>query len=206
MGIYRTGYFSGMLAFFFTTAFVVIQILQIMQLIAYPLDEILIYGSSLCIVIPFLFEILALHYVVAPEKKFWTHAAILFSVLYAVFVTANYATQLATVIPLTLRGLSTEIDVLAQTPHSMFWNFDAVGYIAMGFSTLCAALSLSNNGMQRVTRFILILHASVTPLIAFVYFYPSFSNNLLLLGLPWGISAPAAMLSLAILFQKMERV
>jgi len=41
-----------------------------------------------------------------------------------------------------------------------------------------------------------------TPLIAFVYFYPEFSEKLLLLGIPWTITAPMAMLLLAIFFKK----
>lgn len=200
--IYKAGYWSGMLAFFFTAAFVIIQLLQIMQVITYPWDEILIYASSLCIVIPFLLEILALHYIVPPEKQFWTHAAVVFSVIYAIFVTANYVTQLATVIPLTIRGQAAEIGVLVQTPHSMFWNFDAIGYIAMGITMLLAVPALARHGLPRITRIIFLLHAAVTPLIAFVYFFPEYSNNVLLLGLPWGITAPAAMLSLAILFRK----
>jgi len=39
-------------------------------------------------------------------------------------------------------------------------------------------------------------------LIAFVYFYPNFSEKLLLLGVPWAITAPAAMLFIAISLHK----
>lgn len=41
---------------------------------------------------------LALHYVTPNEKKFWSHADLLFTILYAVFVTENYVVQLATVV------------------------------------------------------------------------------------------------------------
>src|SRR5687768_3560567 len=95
--IYKAGYYSGLLAFISTSAFVIIQLLQLLHWISYPWDEILIYGSSLCIVIPFMLEILALHYIVPAEKQFWTHAALICSIIYAVFVTANYVVQLATV-------------------------------------------------------------------------------------------------------------
>jgi hypothetical protein len=47
-----------------------------------------------------------------------------------------------------------------------------------------------------------IVHALVTPLIAFVYFYPDFSEGLLLIGLPWAITAPVFMLLLAILLKR----
>lgn len=41
--------------------------------------------------------------------------------------------QLATVIPAKLGGTSEAIRILEQTPHSLFWNFDALGYISMGW-------------------------------------------------------------------------
>src|SRR5687768_5508137 len=127
--IYKIGFWSGLIAFLSTLAYVIVQLLQISRILKYPMDEILIYGTSLCIVIPFVLEILALHYVTPEKKKFWSHGALIFSVIYAVFATANYVVQLATVIPMKLKGASDEIRILEQTPHSLFWNFDALGYI-----------------------------------------------------------------------------
>jgi hypothetical protein len=49
-----------------------------------------------------------------------------------------------------------------------------------------------------------IAHALVTPLIIVVYFYPTYSENLLLLGLPWAITAPVFMLLLAIMLRKKQ--
>jgi heme/copper-type cytochrome/quinol oxidase subunit 4 len=166
------------------------------------MDEILIYGTSLCIVIPFVLEILALHYITPHEKRFWSHAALIFSIIYSVFVTANYVVQLATVIPLKLKGAVNGIQILEQTPHSMFWNYDAIGYIFMGLATLIALPVFAKNGFQKWVRISFLANASVTPLITIVYFYPSFSEKLLFLGFPWGITAPLAMLMLAILFKK----
>jgi hypothetical protein len=59
----------------------------------------------------------ALHYITGDNKKFWTHAALIFTVLYAGFVTGNYEVQLATVIPNTLRRSLDEVRTLQQTPH-----------------------------------------------------------------------------------------
>lgn len=176
--------------------------LQLLGILTYPWDEILIYGFSLCIVVPFLIEMLALHHVTADEKKFWSHAALIFTIIYTVFVTANYVVQLATVIPMTLKGTADQISILIQTPHSMFWDFDAIGYISMGFATLFALPVFEKQGFQRWVRISFLANALVTPLIAFVYFYPEFSETLLLLALPWVITAPAAMLMLAIMFKK----
>jgi hypothetical protein len=200
--IYKVGFWTGIIAFAATVAFFIVQILQILKILSYPWDEISIYGFSLCITIPFLPEILALHHIAPPGKKYWSHAALIFTAIYVVFVTANYVVQLATVIPMTRKGAADEIRILIQTPHSLFWNFDAIGYIFMGLATLVAVPVFEKVGFQKWVRLVFLIHGLVTPLIAFVYFYPDFSDKLLLIGLPWGITAPASMLVLAIMFKK----
>ncbi len=202
MKISEVGYWSGLIAFGATLAYVVVQILQIVGILRFPLDEILIYGTSLCIVVPFVLEMLSFHYLTPKDKQFWTHAALMLTVIYAVFVTANYVVQLATVIPSKLQGTSESIRVLEQTPHSMFWNYDAVGYVAMGLATLLAVPALRNTGFERWVRLSFIAHACVTPLISIVYFYPTYSSTLLFLGFPWAITAPLFMVLLAILLRK----
>lgn len=204
--IHNVGYWSGLVAFGATVAFVIVQGLQLIHVLPYPKDEILIYGTSLCIVVPFLFEMLALHHVTPPDRKFWSHAALLFTVLYVVFVTANYVVQLATVIPLTLSGVTDKIDILRQTPHSLFWDFDAIGYIAMGLATLSAIRLFDKPGIDTWVRYSFLAHALVTPLIAYVYFSPDFSERLLLLGIPWTVTAPLFMLLLSLWFKKEMRI
>ena len=200
--IYKVGFWSGLIAFTATVAYCIVQLLQFYDVITFPTDERLIYGTSLCIVIPFVLEMLALHYITPDGKKFWSHAALIFTILYAVFVTANYVVQLATVIPNALKGALNEVRILQQTPHSMFWNFDALGYIFMGLATFVAIPAFEKKGFQKWVRISFIANASVTPLISIVYFYPVYSYNLLLLGFPWAITAPLSMLLLAIMFRK----
>lgn len=195
------GYWSGIAAFAAVVAYDVVQILQIVGVLHFPMDEILIYGTSLCIVIPFILVMLSFHYLTVKDSQFWTHAALIFTVIYAVFVTANYVVQLATVIPAKLNESAGAIYILEQTPHSMFWNYDAIGYISMGLATLFAIPALNNQGFERWVRWSFIAHSLVTPLITVVYFYPTFSQNLLLLGLPWAITAPLFMLLLAIMLR-----
>jgi heme/copper-type cytochrome/quinol oxidase subunit 4 len=180
-----------------TAAYAVVQILQVAGILSFPVDEILIYGTSLCIVIPFILEMLAFHHLTPSDKQFWTHAALIFTIIYAVFVTANYVVQLSTVIPAKLRGEAEAIRILEQTPHSLFWDYDAVGYIAMGLATLVAVPALDNIGFEKWVRASFVAHALVTPLISIVYFYPTFSQRLLFIGFPWAITAPLFMLLLA---------
>lgn len=193
---------TGVMAFSANVLFVISQILQLLGVLNFPYDEILIYSFSLCIVLPFLLEMLALHHVTPKKKRFWSHAAILFTILYAVFVLANYVVQLATVIPMTLKGMADGLEVLKQTPHSMFWDFDAIGYICMGLASVSVLPIFKKKGFEKWVRTAFLANGLVTPMIAFVYFYPQFSEGLLLLALPWIITAPLMMLVLALWFKK----
>jgi hypothetical protein len=196
------GYWCGVAAATATVAYDVVQILQVAGVLRFPADEILIYGTSICIVVPFVLEMVALHHLTPHAKQFWSHASLLFATVYAVFVTANYVVQLGTVIPAKLRGTVDAIRVLDQTPHSLFWDYDAVGYIAMGIATLLAIPAFDTTGFERRVRWALIANTLVTPLIATVYFYPVFSNTLLFLGFPWAFTAPLFMLMIAIALRR----
>ena len=200
----EVGYWSGVAAFASAVAYDVVQILQVAGVLRFPLDEILIYGISLCIVVPFVLEIVAFHHLTEQDKQFWTHACLVFTTIYAVFVTANYVVQLATVVPAKLRGTAETLRLLEQTPHSLFWDYDAVGYIAMGLATLAAVPALSRVGFERWVRWSFILNALVTPLISIVYFHPTYSTKLLFLGFPWAVTAPLFMLMLAIMLRRRQ--
>lgn len=205
MSINEVGYWSGLSAAVATVGYVVVQLLQVAGLLGSPIDEILIYGFSLGIVVPFILEMLAFHHLTDGARRYWTHAALIFTVIYAVFVTANYVVQLATVIPARLSGEGEALRVLEQTPHSLFWDYDAIGYIAMGLATLVAIPAFDTVGFEKWVRRSFLAHGLVTPLIGVVYFYPTFSPQLLLLGFPWAITAPLFMWMLAILLRTRGR-
>jgi heme/copper-type cytochrome/quinol oxidase subunit 4 len=202
----EVGYWSGLAACGSAISYDVVQLLQIAGVLRSPLDEILIYGTSLFIVVPFLLEILAFHHLTPRDKQFWSHGSLVFAIFYAVFVTANYVVQLATVVPAKLRGAVEAVSVLEQTPHSLFWDYDAVGYVAMGLSTLLAVPAVSGAGFEKWVKRCLLAHAVVTPLICVVYFHPTYSQRLLLLGLPWAVTAPLFMGMLAVLLRRREPI
>jgi hypothetical protein len=194
----RIGFWAGMAAFSATAAYVVVQVLQVAGVLHFPLDEILIFGTSLCIVVPFVFEVVALHRLTESEKQLWTHAALVFTTMYAVFATANYVIQLTTVIPAKLRGAADAVRLLEQTPHSLCWDFDAIAYISMGIAAVVIIPALGTTPAERRVRTASLANAVATVLAGIVYFYPNYSNSVLLLGFPWGITAPLFMLLLAI--------
>jgi hypothetical protein len=190
----RIGFWAGVGACAATIAYDVAQVLQVLGVLRFPLDEILIFGTSLCIVVPFVLEMLALHYSTPIESRFWTHAGLIFTTMYAVFGTANYVIQLTTVIPAELRGMADTVRVLEQTPHSLLWDFDAIAYLAMGLTALLIIPALRRSGFERWVRLACMAHVVATVLAGIVYFYPAYSNRLLMLGFPWGITAPCFML------------
>ncbi len=196
--IAKLGFYAGLVAFVATMGFNVAQSLQLVRVFTFPLDAILIYGFSLLIPVPFTLAMLALHYSVSEDRRFWTHAALLFTVPYATYVLLNYVVQLATVIPATLQGMADQIRLLDQTPHSLFWNVDALGYISMGLATLFAAPAFTRHRLGLWTRGFFIAHAAMTPVISFVYFYPRFSEALLMIAAPWMVTGAGVMLLLAL--------
>jgi hypothetical protein len=198
----RIGFWAGVAAFMATVAYDVVQVLQVVGVLRFPLDEILIFGTSLCIIVPFVLEILALHYTTARERRFWTHAGLVFATMYAVFGAVNYVVQLATVIPAKLGGAAAAVRLLEQTPHSLLWDCDALAYIAMGLTAVFVIPALQNTAAERRVRLAAVLNAGATALAGVVYFYPTYSSRLLLLGFPWGITAPLFMLLLAVALRR----
>ena len=75
----------------------------------------------------------------------------------------------------------------------------------MGLATAVAIPVFRKQGFEKWVRLSFIAHSAVTPLISIVYFYPTFSYRLLVLGFPWAITAPLFMLLLAIMFRKKDK-
>ena len=196
--VYTLGFWSALVAFVAAVGFSVALVLQVGVVLVFPWDGILIFGFSLGIATPFMLAILALHYSVPNEKKIWSHAALLFAVIYTVYVTLNYVVQLSTVIPMT--APAEEIRMLNQTPHSLLWDADGLGYIFMGLATLFAVPVFAQQGRERWVKWFFLANGLMIPLVAATYFYPNYSLAVLLLSIPWGITLPGSMVLLAFFF------
>lgn len=206
--ISRIGFWSALVAFVGAVGYVVSVPLQTFNLVSPLQDSIIAFGFSLIIAAPFLVSMVALHHLVPEEKKFWTHTAIVFAVIYATYCTLNYVVQLTTVIPAgyswTLdnqQGTMGPLSLLNQTPHSLFWDIDALGYIFMSLSTLFAFPVFDKQGLGKWIRLFFLANGLDIPFSAFVYFYPGFSSGQLILGIPWAIIVPGCLLLLALYFK-----
>jgi hypothetical protein len=198
----KLGFCAAVVAAIAAMAYGVAQIAQILNIVSYPLADILIYGTSLCISAPFLIAILALHDTTESHKRLWTSGALLFGVIYVTYVVLMYTVQLSVVIPKSMESPSG--GVLGVAPQTLFWTIDGLGYVSMGVSTLFASLSLPRTGPGMWARRFMLANAAITPIIAFIYFYPHFSLGVLLLGTPWLVTAPGSLLALASYFRTIQ--
>jgi hypothetical protein len=194
----KIGFWSAVAAFTTAAGYSIVQILQIVGFLTFPWDEILIFGFSIGIPVPFVLAMIALHHSVPEEKRVWTHAAIVLGAMYAVLVTIVYPTQLALVIPAKLAGDSAAVQTLTVSSGTFMWVIDGAGYILMGLATLFAAGAFRGDTTQKWLRRFLIANGLLDPIIVAIYIFPS----LLLIGSLWIITAPGSMLLLANFFRK----
>lgn len=195
----KLGLYSSLVALFATIGYGVAQILQTLNLLSKPLDDILIFGFSFCIAPPFMLAMLAVHYIAQGDKKIWSHAAVLFAVLYTMNALFIYSVQLFTVIP-----ANGNVDhVLVVGPHSLFWTVDGFAYIFMSCSALFASLVFDKKGLAGRTKYFLLAHGLVLPLFCFAYFYPHFATWVLFIGSPWLITATGSLWMLSLYFRSL---
>jgi hypothetical protein len=203
----KLGFYSAVVASIATIGYFIVQLLQLIGLLVFPRDAVLISVFSLCIAPPFMLTLLALYYSVPDKRKIWSHAALLFGLMYTSLAIFVYVVQLAVVIPKTLRGEADAIRVIVFTEHSFFWSLAALAYVCMGLSTLFASFVFYNSGLESWIKWTLFANALLTPVVALVYFYRDFSSNLIMLAFPWGITAPASIILMAVFFsRKMNNV
>ncbi|HRY60257.1 MAG TPA: hypothetical protein P5096_02675 [Patescibacteria group bacterium] len=210
--IANIGYLSAFIAFIGAVGYVVSVPLQIFKLVTPLQDSIIAFGFSLLMPVPFLLAMLALHYTIPKEKRFWTHAALSFAIIYATYCTLNYIIQLSIVIPAgyfwtfeNQQGIQGPLSILNQTPHSLFWDIDALGYIFLNLSTIFAIPIFEKQGLQKWVRLFFLINGLSTPFIAIAYFYPTFSAPVLMFGTPWAITVPGSLLLLALYFREKYR-
>ncbi len=193
----RIGFWSSSAAFVMAVGYSVVQILQLLGLLAFPWDEILIFGFSIGIPVPFVLAMIALHHTVPAGRRIWTHCAVVFAAMYAVLVTIVYPTQLAVVVPAKLAGNAAAVQGLTVSAGTFMWVIDGAGYILMGLATLFAAGAFTAKPEHKWLRRFLIANGLIDPLILAIYVFPW----LLPAGGLWIITAPGSMWLLAKYFR-----
>jgi hypothetical protein len=203
------GFWASLVALVGALGYLASAFLQVFGVLAYREDSILGYGSSLLMPVPVLVAMLALHAITPERLRFWSSAAVAFAVVYTTYNTLNYVVQLATVLPAGYSwsfqrqaGTQGPLSLLNQTPHSLFWDVDGLGYIFLNLATVFAIPLFGRTGPDRWVRRFFIANGLITPLFATTYFAPTYSVPILLLGSPWGVTVPGCLIVLALFFRR----
>lgn len=196
--ISRIGFWSSGAALVMAAGYSIVQILQLLALLVFPWDEILIFGFSLGIPVPFVIAMTALHHTAPAERRIWTHCAIVLAAMYSTLATIVYSTQLAVVVPAKLAGNGAAVQGLSVSAGTFMWVIDGAGYILMGLATLFAAGAFTADSQHRWLRRFLIANGLIDPIILAIYILPW----LLPVGGLWIITAPGSLWLLARYFRR----
>jgi hypothetical protein len=207
--LYRVGFWAAVVAFAGAVGYMLSAFLQVLHMVSDRTDAVIAFAASLLIPVPFLLAMLVLHHTVPAAQRFWTHTAICFAVIYTTYNALNYVVQLATVIPAgytwnfdNQQGTQGPLSLLNQTPHSLFWDVDALGYIFLSLATLAASPIFENPGLERWVRRFFLANGLIIPLFCVTYFWPGYSAPQLMFGLPWGITTPGSLFVLAAFYRR----
>jgi len=163
------------------------------------LGLIVLLTPSLLLAPSFALLMLCVHYYAPESKKIWSHAGIIFAVVYTVMVSINYYVQLTLVVPHLMRGEVESIRPFLFTPFDSFiYSVDVLGYSFMSLSTLFAAFAFTETGLERTARRFLIANGLLIPFLMLqIYYHPLIWPASL-----WAITFPGATISLAMLFKR----
>jgi hypothetical protein len=146
----------------------------------------------------FLVLIVSIHQIAPPERKVWSHTAVVFATAYTVLISLVYFVQLTLVAPRLAHGQTQGIEVFLFVPFDSFlYAVDILGYSFMSVSTLFAARVFTGSGLQRNVRWFLTANGLLLPFLALqMYFHP-----LIWVASLWAITFPGSTWALALFFR-----
>ena len=143
--------------------------------------------------------LVSIHQVALPERKIWSHTAVVFGTAYAVLISIVYFVQLTLVAPRLLRGQVEGIEMFLFVPFDSFlYAVDILGYSFMSVATLFAAREFIGGGLNRVIRLLLTANGLLLPFIALQMFF----HPLIWVASLWAVTFPGSTWALAIFFRR----
>ena len=202
------GFWSALLATVFSIIYVLGQIAEWIGLMgsgggaenaSTPLGLIVLLTPSLFLGSSFLVLVVSIHYLSAPDRKIWSHAAVAFATAYTVLISINYFVQLTWIVPRLTAGRTQGIEPFLFAPFDSFlYSVDILGYSFMSMATLFAAMVFNGRGLERVVRMFLIANGILLPFIALQMYV----HWLIWIAALWAVTFPGSTWSLAILFRR----
>jgi hypothetical protein len=202
------GFWSAVLATTFSITYIVGQIAEWLGLLgsqggpesrSTPIGLVVLLTPSLFLGSSFLVLVVSIHQLAPPDRRIWSHAAVVFATVYTTLISIVYFVQLTLVAPRVGRGQVEGIEVFLFVPFDSFlYAVDILGYSFMSVATLFAALVFKRRGLHRVVRWFLTANGLLLPFIALqMYFHP-----LIWVASLWAVTLPGSTLTLAILFRR----
>ena len=202
------GFWSGVLATVFSITYDIGQIAEWMGLMgsgggpenaSTPFGLVILLTPSLFLGSSFLVLIVSIHQLSSPDRKIWSHTAVVFATVYAVLISINYYVQLAWVMPRLAAGRTQGIELFLFTPFDSFlYSVDILGYSFMSVATFFAARVFTGKGVERVARVFLTANGLLLPFIALQMYY----HSLIWIAALWAVTFPGSTWSLAMLFRR----
>ena len=204
----RVGFWSAVLASVFSITYVVSQLAEWLGLLgseggpesgSTPLGLAILLTPSLLLGSSFLTLVVSIHQLAPPDRKIWSHAAVVFATVYTALISTVYFVQLTLVGPRMARGQIQGIEPFVFVPFdSYLYAVDILGYSFMSIATLFAAPVFTGGGIERTARWFLTANGLLLPFIALqMYFHP-----LIWIAALWGVTFPGATCTLAVVFRR----
>jgi hypothetical protein len=204
----RVGFLSAVLATAFSLMYVVGQLAEWMGLLGSEggpesasalVGLVVLLTPSLFLAPSFLLLIVSIHQWAAPDRRIWSHSAVVFANAYAVLISIVYFVQLTLVAPRIARGQVEGIETFLFVPFDSFlYAVDILGYSFMSVATLFAARVFLGGGLQRVARWFLTANGLLLPFIALQMYF----HSLIWFAALWAVTFPGSTWTLAILFRR----
>lgn len=147
----------------------------------------------------FLILMVSVHYLAAPERRIWSHAALAFATVYAVLISTVYFVQLTLVAPRLARGDTAGLEPFLFVPFDSFlYAVDILGYSFMSVATLFAARVFVGGGHERTVRWFLTANGLLLPFVALQMYV----HALIWVAALWAVTFPASTWALAVHFRR----
>lgn len=164
--------------------FLVGAIAQIGGALTAPWDVIITIGASIIIAPAFVLLLVSVHYAAPDAKRVWSHAALMFGVLYAAFVSIVYITWLFVAEPHVIAHTASAAaatfgyQTSSMASGSFAYLLDGLGYTYMSLAVCLTAPVFTGGRLATWIRGIAIANGPIALLVLLAYVF-----NSLVLGL-----------------------
>ncbi len=164
-----------------------------------PLGLFVLLTPSLFLGSAFLVLVVCINQLSSPDRKVWSHAAVVFATAYTVLISINYYVQLTWVAPRLASGRIPGTEPFQFVVFDSFlYAVDILGYSFMSAATLFAARVFTGGGLERRVRLFLTANGLLLPFIALQMYY----HPLIWIASLWAVTFPGSTWLLAVLFRR----